>query len=121
MRMETSAIHVGQKPDPSTGAVITPVYQTSTYEQEGIGTPRGHAYSRAGNPTREALESVLASLEGGKSGLAFASGVAARMTHSVFTEEERAKIGIRDNLVRLSVGIEHRDDLKEDLEQALKS
>ena len=82
MHRETRAIHEGQQPDPVTGSVIVPVYQTSTFEQEGVGQPRGYAYSRAGNPTREALEKVLASLEQGKFGLAFASGVAA--TTAVF-------------------------------------
>lgn len=77
MRFETKAIHEGQEPDPLTGSVIVPVYQTSTYEQEAIGRHRGYEYSRTGNPTRTALEKALASLEGGKYGLAFASGQAA--------------------------------------------
>ena len=78
MRFETRAIHDGQAPDPRTGAVTVPVYQTSTYRQDAIGRPReGFEYSRTGNPTRQALEEALASLEGGKHGLAFASGVAA--------------------------------------------
>ena len=77
MKFETRAIHDGQPPDPVTGAVTIPVYQTSTYEQDAIGKPRGYEYSRTGNPTRAALEQALASLEGGKHGLAFASGVAA--------------------------------------------
>src|ERR1035437_5477822 len=77
MRFETEAIHFAQKPDPQTGAVIVPVYQTSTFEQAAIGVLRGYEYSRSGNPTRKALEDVLACLEGGKYGLAFASGVAA--------------------------------------------
>ncbi|MCL5985379.1 MAG: cystathionine gamma-synthase [Actinobacteria bacterium] len=82
MRFETRAIHEGQEPDASTGAVIVPVYQTSTYQQDAIGKHRGYEYSRTGNPTRKALEDALASLEGGKYGLAFASGVAA--TAAVF-------------------------------------
>jgi len=77
MKFETRAIHDGQKPDPLTGAVIVPVYQTSTFQQDAIGKHKGYEYSRTGNPTRKALEDVLASLEGGKYGLAFASGVAA--------------------------------------------
>jgi len=77
MKFETRAIHEGQKPDTQTGAVIVPVYQTSTYEQETIGKHKGFEYSRTGNPTRKALEESLASLEGGNYGLAFASGVAA--------------------------------------------
>ena len=76
-RFETRAIHDGQPSDPRTGAVSVPVYQVSTYEQDGIGKPRGFEYSRSGNPTRQALEEALASLESGKFGLAFASGVAA--------------------------------------------
>ena len=79
MEFETRAIHEGQNPDPATGAIITPVYQTSTYQQEAIGKHKGYEYSRTGNPTRKALEEALASLEGGEYGLAFASGVAATM------------------------------------------
>ncbi len=79
MQFETLAIHDGQAPEPRTGAVTVPVYQTSTYEQDGIGRPRGFEYSRTGNPTRQALEAALALLENGKFGLAFASGVAATM------------------------------------------
>src|SRR5450756_108715 len=77
MRFETRAIHEGQEPDPHTGSVIVPVYQTSPYEQEAIGRHKGYEYSRTGNPTRTALETALASLEGGEYGLAFASGQAA--------------------------------------------
>lgn len=77
MRFETEAIHYGQEPDKVTGAVTVPVYQTSTYEQDAIGRHRGYEYSRTGNPTRTALEKVLARMEDGKYGLAFASGVAA--------------------------------------------
>lgn len=77
MKFETLAIHAGQPSDPRTGAVIVPVYQTSTYEQDGIGKPRGFEYSRTGNPTRQALEEALAAVEGGRHGLAFASGSAA--------------------------------------------
>jgi cystathionine gamma-synthase len=74
---ETLAIHAGQEPDPATGAVITPIYQTSTYAQDGVGKHRGYEYSRSGNPTRTALETCLAALEQGSRGLAFASGLAA--------------------------------------------
>lgn len=77
MEFETRAIHDGQAAEPLTGAVAVPVYQTSTYQQDGIGRPRAYEYSRTGNPTRQALEEALASLEGGAHGLAFASGVAA--------------------------------------------
>ncbi|SDD02294.1 cystathionine gamma-synthase [Actinokineospora iranica] len=76
---ETRAIHAGQEPDPRTGAVIVPIYATSTFAQDGVGGVRdgGYEYSRTANPTRTALEEALASLEGGKFGLAFASGMAA--------------------------------------------
>ncbi|MEA5358576.1 cystathionine gamma-synthase [Amycolatopsis sp., V23-08] len=76
---ETRAIHAGQKPDPRTGAVIVPIYQTSTYAQDGVGGTRegDFEYSRTANPTRSALEEALASLEGGRHALAFASGMAA--------------------------------------------
>ncbi|MEH2417737.1 cystathionine gamma-synthase [Nostoc sp.] len=80
MEFETRAIHEGQQPDPETGAVIVPIYLTSTYEQEAIGKHKGYEYSRTGNPTRTALESALASIENGKFGLAFASGLAATTT-----------------------------------------
>jgi cystathionine gamma-lyase len=76
----TRAIHVGQPPDPATGAVITPIYQTSTFAQEAPGKHKGYEYSRSGNPTRAALEECLASLEGGRHGLAFASGLGAETT-----------------------------------------
>lgn len=76
----TRAIHVAQDPDPSTGAVITPIYQTSTYAQEDVGVHKGYEYSRTDNPTRTVVQDVLASLEGGKYGLAFASGMAAETT-----------------------------------------
>ncbi len=74
---ETRAIHAGQDPDPTTGAVITPIYQTSTYVQEAVGVHKGFEYSRTDNPTRSALHAVLASLEGGAWALAYASGLAA--------------------------------------------
>jgi cystathionine beta-lyase/cystathionine gamma-synthase len=78
MKFETLAIHAGQEPDPNNGAVMTPVYFTSTYMQDGVGKPRqGYEYSRTQNPTRKALQDCLAALEGGSYGLAFASGLAA--------------------------------------------
>ena len=78
---ETLAIHAGQEPDPATGSVVPPIYQTSTYKQDGIGGLRGgYEYSRTGNPTRTALEECLAAIEGGVRGLAFASGMAAEDT-----------------------------------------
>ena len=77
MEFETRAIHQGQDPDPATGSIITPIYQTSTYVQEAVGKHKGFEYSRTGNPTRAVLERCLASLEGAAYGLAFASGMAA--------------------------------------------
>ncbi|HUZ21590.1 MAG TPA: cystathionine gamma-synthase [Acidimicrobiales bacterium] len=74
---ESLAIHAGQPPDPSTGAVVTPIFQTSTFAQSAVGQHLGYEYSRSGNPTRHALEVCLAALEGAEHGLAFASGLAA--------------------------------------------
>jgi cystathionine gamma-lyase len=73
----TRAVHAGQRPDPTTGAIMTPLYQTSTYAQEGIGRNRGYEYARGKNPTREALERNVATLEGGRHGFAFGSGMGA--------------------------------------------
>src|SRR6185503_4469275 len=75
--ISTLAIHAGQEPDPTTGAVMTPIYQTSTYAQEALGTNKGFEYARTHNATRAALERNLAGLEGAKHGLSFASGLAA--------------------------------------------
>jgi cystathionine gamma-synthase len=78
---DTLAIHAGQEPDPRTGAVVPPIYQTSTYAQDAVGSPRlGYEYSRSGNPTRDALQECLAAIEGGRRGLAFASGLSAEDT-----------------------------------------
>jgi len=77
MKFKTRAIHVGQAADPTTGATIVPIYQTTTYTQTGIGQHAGYEYSRGANPTRTALETCLASLEGGEFGLSYASGMAA--------------------------------------------
>jgi cystathionine gamma-lyase len=79
-KFETRAIHAGQEPDPTTGAIMTPVYLTSTYVQSSPGVHRGYEYSRTHNPTRKAYEACLANLEGGKHGFAFASGCAASTT-----------------------------------------
>jgi len=83
MKFSTKAIHAGQEPDPTTGAVSVPIYQTSTYAQEGLGKHKGFEYARTQNPTRSALETNLAALEGGKACFAFASGMAA--TNAVMT------------------------------------
>ncbi|HTE74588.1 MAG TPA: aminotransferase class I/II-fold pyridoxal phosphate-dependent enzyme, partial [Actinomycetes bacterium] len=81
MQFETLAIHAGQEPDPTTGAVVPPIYQVSTYKQDGVGGLRGgYEYSRSANPTRTSLEECLAAVEGGRRGLAFASGLAAEDT-----------------------------------------
>ncbi|MDE3230765.1 MAG: PLP-dependent transferase, partial [Chloroflexota bacterium] len=77
MDFATRAIHAGQPADPSTGATITPIFQTSTYTQQGLGENKGYEYSRTGNPTRAALETCLAALENATHGLAFGSGMAA--------------------------------------------
>jgi len=80
LRFETRAIHEGQDPEPHHGAVNVPIFQTSTYAQLGVGKPRTYDYARGGNPTREALQAVLASLEGGTHAFSFASGMAAETT-----------------------------------------
>src|SRR6266576_6890154 len=76
-RFATRAVHAGKIPDPLAGAVMTPIYQTSTYVQEGLGRHKGYEYARTQNPTREALERNVAALEGGTHGFAFGSGLAA--------------------------------------------
>src|SRR6187431_133926 len=76
-RFSTICIHAGQTPDPGTGAIITPIFQTSTYVQDGLGRHKGYEYARTQNPTRAALEANIAAIEGGKAGFAFASGMAA--------------------------------------------
>ena len=76
-RFSTICLHAGQEPDPSTGAIIVPIYQTSTYVQEALGKHKGYEYARTQNPTRMALERNIAAIEGGKAGFAFASGMAA--------------------------------------------
>lgn len=83
MGFATDAIHAGQQPDPSTGAVTVPIYQTSTYVQDGLGRHKGYEYARTKNPTRSALEDNVAALEGGVAGFGFASGMAA--THAIMT------------------------------------
>ena len=77
MKFGTKAIHEGVSPDSATGAIMTPIYQTSTYVQEGVGNHKGFQYSRTSNPTRSALEANIAAIENGKYGAAFGSGLAA--------------------------------------------
>jgi cystathionine gamma-lyase len=91
-RFDTLAIHAGQAPDPSTGAIMTPVYLTSTYVQAGPGEHKGFEYSRTHNPTRNALEGCLAALEGGRHGLAYASGLAA-------TDNLMHLLGVGDHVI----------------------
>ncbi|GAB6935278.1 MAG: bifunctional cystathionine gamma-lyase/homocysteine desulfhydrase [Bacillota bacterium] len=94
MRMKTRLIHGGITGDPHTGAVTVPVYLTSTYKQEGVGHHKGYEYSRTGNPTRAALEALIADLEGGVRGLAFASGMAAFSTvMMLFNQGDHVVVG----------------------------
>src|ERR1700704_871357 len=79
-RFSTRAIHAGQEPDPTTGAIMTPIYATSTYVQQSPGVHKGYEYARTQNPTRMAYERCVADLEGGSAGFAFASGMAAIST-----------------------------------------
>src|SRR5437763_17003892 len=86
MGFKTDAIHAGQEPDPTTGAVTIPIYQTSTYVQEALGRHKGYEYARTQNPTRRALEENMAVLEGGSGARAFASGMAAITAVSTFVK-----------------------------------
>src|SRR3954451_7447989 len=80
MDFETRAIHEGQEPDPATGAVTVPIYQTSTFVQDAVGEHKGYDYARVANPTRTALQRCLASLESAEHGIAFSSGLGATTT-----------------------------------------
>ena len=95
MDFDTRAIHVGQAPDPDTGAVIVPIYQTSTYAQKAVGEFR-YDYSRTANPTRDALQECLASLEGARYGLAFASGMAATTTIMHLLDPGQRVVSVND-------------------------
>src|SRR5499425_1598277 len=95
-RFSTLCLHAGQEPDPATGAIITPIYQTSTYVQDALGKHKGYEYARTQNPTRAALEGNLAAIEGGKAAFAFASGMAA--TGAVMTLRQAGDhVGVTDN------------------------
>ena len=97
MGFATDCIHAGQEPDPSTGAIITPIFQTSTYVQEGIGKHKGYEYARTHNPTRRALEKNLAALEGGTDAYCFASGMAA--TQAVLSLVKAGeRVAVSDNV-----------------------
>lgn len=96
MDFETRAIHEGQEPDPTTGAVTTPIYQTSTFAQEAVGVHKGYDYSRVANPTRTALELCLASLEGAEHGLAFSSGLGATTTVMHLVDPGQRVVAVND-------------------------
>ncbi len=96
MDFETRAIHDGQEPDSATGSVIPPIYQTSTFVQDAVGVNKGYDYSRAGNPTRTALETCLASLEGASHGLAYSSGLGATTTIMHLLEPGDRVVAVND-------------------------
>ena len=96
MDFETRAIHDGQEPDPATGSVVVPIYQTSTYAQEAVGQHKGYDYSRVSNPTRTALQMCLASLESAEHGVAFASGMAAVTTIMHLVHPSERVVSVND-------------------------
>jgi cystathionine beta-lyase/cystathionine gamma-synthase len=96
MEFETRAIHEGQEPDPATGSVTVPIYQTSTYVQEAVGVHKGYDYARVNNPTRTALQLCLASLEGAEHGVAFASGMAAVTTVMHLVHPSERVVSVND-------------------------
>ena len=96
MDFETRAIHDGQEPDPATGSVVVPIYQTSTYAQEAVGQNKGYDYSRVANPTRTALQICLASLESAEHGVAFASGMAATTTLMHLVHPSERVVSVND-------------------------
>ena len=96
MDFETRAIHDGQEPDPATGSVVVPIYQTSTYAQEAVGQTKGYDYSRVANPTRTALQICLASLESAEHGVAFASGMAATTTLMHLVHPSERVVSVND-------------------------
>src|SRR2546429_8350928 len=96
MDFETRAIHEGQEPDPATGLVIVPIYQTTTYAQEAVGQHKGYEYSRSANPTRTALQLCLASLESAEHGVAFASGMAATTTVMHLVHPSERVVSVND-------------------------
>ena len=100
MGFATDCIHAGQEPDPTTGAVITPIYQTSTYVQEGIGQHKGYEYARTHNPTRRALEKNLAALEGGTDAYCYASGHGRHPRRAHPRQGRPARGGLRQRLRR---------------------
>ena len=114
MKFATRAIHAGQPSEDRTGAVTVPIFQTSTYEQDGIDRPRGgYEYARTQNPTRESLEETLAALDGGNHGLAYGSGHAVELALGVLVAADLAKVLVhhpRQRPVR-DEGVDAMDDL----------
>ncbi len=108
-KLATRVIHAGQSPDPSTGAIMTPIYATSTYVQKSPGDHQGWEYSRSHNPTRDAYEKCIADLEGGIRGLAFASGMAA-------TSAILELLDSGDHVVAGDDGVSERVKVVEDVE-----
>ena len=114
MGFSTDAIHIGQEPDPATGAIIVPIYQTSTFVQAELGKHKGYEYART------FLKSLrLCSLAESLGGVETLVAHPATMTHSSVPPEERRRLGITDGLLRISVGIKDVEDLIADLQQAL--
>ncbi len=109
MKFATKAVHVGITPDPSTGAIVPPIYQTSTFVLEEIGKDKGFSYTRANNPTRGVLEANLAGIEGGKYGVSFASGLSS-------ADACMRLLSAGDHVV----SSEDVEDIIADLEQALE-
>ena len=99
-RFSTICLHAGQEPDPATGAIITPIYQTSTYVQDELGKHKGFEYARTQNPTRLALERNLAAIEGGTAAFAFASGMAAIGAIATMLQGRRPRHRLRQRLRR---------------------
>src|SRR5215831_5060594 len=96
MEFETRAIHEGQEPDPATGSVTVPIYQTATYVQDAVGEHKGYDYSRVANPTRTALQICLSSLEGAEHGVAFSSGLGAVTTVMHLVHPSERVISVND-------------------------
>lgn len=99
MKFETKVLHAGIEPDPTTGAIMTPIYQTSTYVQDAVGKHKGYEYARTQNPTRDVLQKNLAALENGKHGLVFGSGMAAIDTLMKLLKPGDEVISCSDHLI----------------------
>src|ERR1700755_686343 len=121
LEFATRVIHGGQKPDPLTGAVMPPIYATSTYVQSSPGVHKGYEYSRTANPTRDALQASLANLEGGQAAFAFASGMAATGTVLALLDHGPGRDVRRSHLSRCVRGgdsSEHQDGVGGDADQS---